>query len=374
MEVPLVDLKAQYHPLKADILQRIEQILDGMQLTLGPNVHALEVEFATFQEVDYAIGVSDGTTALQMALMACGVGQGDEVITVSQTFIATVEAIVLAGAKPVLVDVDPSTYTMDITQIEDCITDCTRAIIPVHLYGHCADMDPILRIARDRGLWVIEDACQAHGARYRGRRAGSLGHIAAYSFYCSKNLGAYGEAGMLTTDDEELANRVRLMRDHGAPRRYHHELIGMNARLDEIQAAVLRAKLPYLEAWNRRRREHAAHYKALLIGVAGIVPPVAADYAEHVYHQYVVLASQRDELVEHLHQCGIGAGIHYPIPCHLQPALEHLGYDRGDLPVTEQIADRTLSLPMYAELSPQQQEYVVDTIRDFYAGSASNRQ
>jgi dTDP-4-amino-4,6-dideoxygalactose transaminase len=372
MEVPLVDLKAQYHPLKADILKRIEQILDGMHLTLGPNVQALEDEFAAFQEVDYAIGVSDGTTALVLALMACGVGQGAEVITVSQTFIATVEAITLVGAKPVFVDVDPATYTMDVSQIKGCITASTRAIIPVHLYGHPADMDPILAVARDQGLWVIEDACQAHGARYKGRRTGSLGHIAAYSFYCSKNLGAYGEAGMVTSDDEELVSRVRLMRDHGSPRRYHHKVIGMNARLDEIQAAVLRAKLPFLEIWNSRRQEHAAHYNDLLNGVAGVVPPAAADHAEHVYHQYVVLATHRDELVEHLHRTGIGAGIHYPIPCHLQPALQHLGYDRGDLPVTEQIADKVLSLPMYAELGPEQVVYVVDTIRGFYAGSASS--
>ena len=368
MDVPLVDLKAQYQPLKADILGRIEVILDGMRLFLGPNVQALEAEFAAFHEVEHAVGMSDGTAALQLALLVCGVGPGDEVITVSHTFIATAEAIALVGAKPVFVDVDPGTYTMDVSQLELAITPRTRAIIPVHLYGQPADMDPIMDLARAHGLKVVEDACQAHGARYRGRRTGGLGHIAAYSFYFSKNLGAYGEAGMVTTSDTQLADRVRILRDHGSPERYHHEMVGMNARLDEIQAAVLRAKLPYLEAWNSQRRANAAHYTDLLSCVSEVVVPQVAAYAEHVFHLYVVQAPRRDDLVSYMKKRGIGAGIHYPVPCHLQPAFRDLGYQQGDLPVTERLAGRIVSLPMYPELTAAQQACVVAAIGEFFTG------
>jgi dTDP-4-amino-4,6-dideoxygalactose transaminase len=367
MNVPLVDLKAQYQPLKADILGRIEEILDGMWLFLGANVQALESEFAAYQEVDQAVGVSDGTTALQLALLACGVVPGDEVITASHTFIATAEAIALVGASPVFVDIDPLTYTLDPAQIEARITPRTRAIIPVHLYGQPADMDPIMDVAGAHDLKVIEDACQAHGARYKGHRTGGLGHLAAYSFYFSKNLGAYGEAGMVTTNDGALADCVRMLRDHGSSQRYHHELVGMNARLDEIQAAVLRAKLPHLDGWNEQRRANAAHYSQLLAGVEDVIAPQAAGWAEHVYHLYVVMAPRRDELLAHLKEQGIGAGIHYPIPCHLQPAFQHLGYRMGDLPVTEQIAGEILSLPMYPELTAEQRIYVVDAITSFLA-------
>jgi dTDP-4-amino-4,6-dideoxygalactose transaminase len=366
MNIPLVDLQVQYQPLKADILGRFEEILDGMQLFLGPNVQAFEKEFAAYQEVKHAVGVSDGTAALQLALIACGVGAGDEVITASHTFIATAEAIALIGAKPVFVDVDPHAYTIDVAQIEEAITSHTRAIIPVHLYGQPADMDPIMAIARQHKLWVIEDACQAHGARYKGRRTGGLGHMAAYSFYFSKNLGAYGEAGMVTTDDDELLQRVHMLRDHGSPRRYYHEMVGVNARLDEIQAAVLRAKLPHLEDWNAQRRAHAAHYTELLSGLEGVVVPETADYAEHVYHLYVVRVPGRDELKVYLQEQGIGTGIHYPIPCHLQPAFRSLGYRRGDLPVTERIAGEILSLPMYPELTAEQRVCVVSAMREFY--------
>jgi dTDP-4-amino-4,6-dideoxygalactose transaminase len=367
MDVPLVDLRAQYQPLKDDILRRVEEILDSMHLFLGPNVQAFEQEFADYHEVGHAVGVSDGTTALQLALMACGVGAGDEVITVSYTFIATAEAITLVGAKPVFVDIAPRTYTMDVGQIEGHITPRTRAIMPVHLYGQPADMDPIMEIAGRHGLWVIEDACQAHGARYKGRRTGGLGHIATYSFYFSKNLGAYGEAGMVTTNDDELAQKVRMLRDHGSPQRYHHEMVGLNGRLDEIQAAVLRAKLPYLEAWNGQRRANAAHYTELLSDVEGVVTPCTASYAEHVFHLYVVQVPRRDELMSTLREHGVGAGIHYPVPCHLQPAFRSLGYSRGDLPVTEQAAREVISLPMYPELTAEQRVYVVNAIREFYS-------
>lgn len=368
MNIPLVDLSAQYQPLKEDILARIAEILDGMHLFLGPNVQAFEQEFADYQEVRHAIGVSDGTAALQLALMACGVGAGDEVITVSYTFIATAEAITLVGARPVFVDVDPRTYTLDVKQIERCITPRTRAIIPVHLYGQPADMDPIMGIAGRHDLWVIEDACQAHGARYKKRRTGGLGHVAAYSFYFSKNLGAYGEGGIVTTNDDKLAQKVRILRDHGSPQRYYHERVGINGRLDEIQAAVLRAKLPHLKTWNDQRRANAVHYTELLSDVTGVITPYIANYAEHVFHLYVVQAPRRDELKNYLQEHGIGTGIHYPVPCHLQPAFQSLGYSPGDLPVTEQMADEVISLPMYAELTADQRTYVADAICEFYDG------
>jgi dTDP-4-amino-4,6-dideoxygalactose transaminase len=366
MNVPLVDLKAQYEPLKEQILDDIAEILDGMWLFLGENVQAFEEEFGELCEVEHAVGVSEGTTALQLALMACDVGHGDEVITVSHTFIATSEAIALTGAKPVFVDIDPETYTMDVSKIEEAITPKTRAIIPVHLYGQPADMDPIMEIAEQNDLWVIEDACQAHGAGYKGRRTGGLGHMAAYSFYFSKNLGAYGEAGMVTTNDDELAETVSMLRDHGSPEKYSHTLVGLNGRLDEIQAAVLRAKLPHLEDWNDQRRASAAHYTELLSNVEGVITPKVADYAEHVFHLYVARVPQRDELRTYLRERDIGAGIHYPTPCHLQPAFESLGYSKGDFPVTEQIVDEIISVPIYPELTAEQREYVVDTIQEFY--------
>jgi dTDP-4-amino-4,6-dideoxygalactose transaminase len=366
VNVPLVDLKAQYQPLEDDILHRIEEILEGMQLFLGPNVQALEEEFASFCEVEHAIGVSDGTTALQLALMACEVGSGDEVITTSHTFIATAEAIALTGARPVFVDIDPRTYTMDVAQIEGSITPQTRAIIPVHLYGQPADMDPIMEVAKRHGLHVIEDACQAHGARYKSRRTGGLSHMAAYSFYFSKNLGAYGEGGMVTTNDSDMAHQVRILRDHGSPKRYYHEVIGLNGRLDEIQAAILRAKLPHLENWNAQRRAHAARYADLLADIEEVTTPDIAPYAEHVFHLYVVRVAQRDDLRAYLRERNIGVGIHYPVPCHLQPAFQRLGYKSGDLPVTEKVVGEILSLPMYAELTAEQQAYVADAMREFY--------
>lgn len=366
MSVPLVDLKAQYQPLKEEILGRIEEILDGMHLFLGPNVQALEKEFAEFSDVEHAVGVSDGTTALQLALMACDVGHGDEVITVSHTFIATAESIALTGAKPVFVDVDETTYAMDVAQIDAAITPSTKAIIPVHLYGQPADMDVIMDIAEQHDLYVIEDACQAHGARYKGRRTGGLGHLAAYSFYFSKNLGAYGEGGLVTTNDDELAEKVRLLRDHGSPEKYHHTMVGLNGRLDELQAAVLRTKLPYLEGWNQKRREHAARYTELLSDSDVVVCPTAADYAEHIYHLYVVRVPRRDEAFEYLRAHDVGASIHYPIPCHLQSAFEYLGYEEGDFPVTEQVTREIISLPIYAEMTEEQQNYVVDTLLGFF--------
>ena len=356
--IPLVDLRAQYDPLKEQIQAAWGEILTSMRLFLGPNVQAFEKEFAAYCGAADAIGVSDGTTALHLALRACGIGAGDEVITVSHTFIATAEAILLAGARPVFVDIDPDTYTMDVTQIEGRITPHTRAILPVHLYGQCADMDPILEIARRHGLVVIEDACQAHGATYKGRKAGSLGTLAAFSFYFSKNLGAYGEGGMVTTNDPALAHRVRMMRDHGSEKRYYHEILGWNGRLDELQAAALRVKLPHLDNWNVRRHELAAFYNQALAG-SGLVTPFEKPGNRHIYHMYVIRSPQREALREHLNQQNIGTGIHYPVPIHLQHSFAEFGYQRGHLPVTEQVVDEILSLPMYPELTQVQVERVV---------------
>ncbi len=365
MNIPLVDLRAQYLPLKDEIMRGMEQVLDGMHLFLGANVQALEKEFAHFCETKHGVGVSDGTTALHVILRAMNIGRGDEVITVANTFIATAEAIVLAGARPVFVDIDPATCLMDVGQIESKITERTKAIIPVHLYGQIADMDPILEIAQRHGLRVIEDACQAHGATYKGRRAGSLGDAAAFSFYFSKNLGAYGEGGFITTNDDELAQRVRMIRDHGSQRRYYNDLIGWNARPDELQAVVLRAKQPHLEAWNAARRAHAARYNQQLSALPVRVP-VECPENRHVYHLYVIQTPNRDELQAYLKSQGIATGIHYPIPIHLQKAVQDLGYQAGDLPATEHVTAEILSLPMYAELKDEEIDYIAHAIETFY--------
>jgi len=357
MNIPLVDLGAQYQPLKNEILAGMEQALDGMRLFLGPNVQAFEKEFAEFCGVKHGIGVSDGTTALHVILRAMDVGTGDEVITVSHTFIASAEAIVLAGARPVFVDIDPETCLMDVRQVESRITPRTKAIMPVHLYGQTVDMDPLMELAKRHGLKVIEDACQAHGALYKGRRAGSLGDAAAFSFYFSKNLGAYGEGGFITTNDDELAYKIRMVRDHGSERRYYHDRIGWNARLDELQAVALRVKLPHLEAWNEARRDHAARYNELLSGLP-VTTPVERAGNRHVYHLYVIRVPDRDRVQAHLKGHGIASGIHYPVPVHLQKAMAYLGYRAGDLPVTERIVGEILSLPMYAELTDEQISYI----------------
>jgi dTDP-4-amino-4,6-dideoxygalactose transaminase len=365
MNVPLVDLRKQYAPLKEEILSGIEHVLEGMQLFLGENVQGLEKEFAQFCGAVHGIGVSDGTTALHIILRAMGIGPGDEVITVSHTFIATAEAIILTGAKPVFVDIDPSTYLMDVSQVEAKITPHTKAILPVHLYGQTVDMDPLREIAKRHSLQVVEDACQAHGAEYKGRKAGSLGDAAAFSFYLSKNLGAYGEGGFITTNDAELADHIRKIRDHGSGARYHHDLIGFNGRLDEIQAVVLRAKLPHLAAWNEQRREHAALYSRLLSG-SPVTGPVERIDNCHVYHLYVIRTPKRDELQGWLKSRGIFTGIHYPIPIHLQASMAFLGYQKGDLPVTEAVTADILSLPMFAELTDDQMTSVARSVKEFY--------
>lgn len=365
MNVPLVDLRKQYAPLKDQIFAGFEKALDGMQLFLGENVQQLEKEFSQFCGASYGIGVSDGTTALHIILRAMNIGPGDEVITVAHTFIATVEAILLAGATPVFVDIDPDTCLMDVSQVEAKITPRTKAVLPVHLYGQTVDMDPLLEVAARYGLRVVEDACQAHGAEYKGRKAGSLADAAGFSFYFSKNLGAYGEGGFITTNDSDLALKMRMIRDHGSGARYHHDMLGLNGRLDELQAVVLRVKLPHLEDWNGQRRTHANLYGKLL-SAAPVVTPIAHSNNFHVYHLYVIKTPQRDELQAWLKSQNIFTGIHYPIPLHLQKSMEFLGYQKGDLPATEQAATQILSLPMYADLENDQIEYVAAAVKNFF--------
>jgi dTDP-4-amino-4,6-dideoxygalactose transaminase len=363
-QIPLVDLKVTFEPLKGQIFKAWEEALGSMRLFLGPNVTAFEQEFAAYCGVKHAIGVSDGTNAVHLALRACGVGPGDEVITVSYTFIATTEAILLAGATPVFVDIDPLTCNMDINQVESRITPKTRAILPVHLYGQCADIDPLMEIANKHNLYVIEDACQAHGAEYKGHKAGSLGHIAAFSFYFTKNLGAYGEGGIVTTNYDALNKKVRLLRDHGSEKRYYHEFLGWNARLDELQAAVLRIKLPHLDEWNGQRRAAAAQYSKALEPL-GLILPYEAPYNRHVYHLYVIRCPYRDSLRQFLTDHGVGTGIHYPVPNHLQNSFKEFGYTLGNLPVTEAISNEIISLPMYAGLTSDQVERVTWLVQSF---------
>ncbi|MGI9146848.1 MAG: DegT/DnrJ/EryC1/StrS family aminotransferase [Chloroflexota bacterium] len=361
MRVPLVDLAAQFQPIKHEVMRAIEDVLGDMHLFLGPNTHAFEEEFAAYCGVPFCVAVANGTDALHLALRAAGVGQGDEVITVAHTFFATTEAIVMAGATPVYVDIDPRTFTMDVSQIEARITPRTKAIMPVHLYGQMADMDPIMDIAARYDLVVVEDAAQAHGAEYTGRRAGSIGQLGAFSFYYSKNLGAYGESGAVVTSDPELARRLRLYRDHGSEQRYHHLEFGFNSRMDEIQAAVLRIKLRHLESWNVQRRQHAAVYDRLLANT-NVALPATAPGRTHIYYVYVVRSADRDGLQQALAEHDIGTAIHFPIPNHLQAASRRLGYHETDLPHTEQAAREVLSIPMYPELTGDQLEWIAACI------------
>jgi dTDP-4-amino-4,6-dideoxygalactose transaminase len=360
--VPFIDLKAQYNKIADEIDDAIKGVVSQTGFILGPEVKQLEAEFAAYCDVEHAVGVSSGTAALELALHAFGVGPGDEVITAANTFIATAFAITYTGATPVLVDIDPDTYTMDITKFEAAITPKTKAVIPVHLYGQPADMDPLLEIATHHNLIIMEDACQAHGARYKGKRVGSLGHAAAFSFYPAKNLGAFGDAGIVVTNDESIAQTIRTLRDVGQKEKYHHTLKGYNHRLDALQAEVLRVKLKYLDEWNADRRAIAHQYNQHFIN-SGVIPPLNADYAEHVYHLYVIRVPNRDELREHLTEQKIFTGIHYPIPIHFQPAYKDLEYKFGDFPITEVYADQIISLPMYPELPREWIGYVADTIK-----------
>ena len=366
-EIPLVDLKAQYKTIREEVRAAIDEVLEGMQLTIGPNVQAFDAEFAAFCGVKHAIGVGSGTDALQLVIRALGISAGDEVITVSHTFFATVEAVLYSGARPVLVDVDERTFNLDLAAAEQAITPRTKAIMPVHLYGRTVDLQPLLALAKDRGLQLIEDACQAHGATLDGGgKAGSAGSAAAFSFYCSKNLGAYGEAGSITTNDDALAAELRSLREHGQSTRYYPPVVGYNARLDELQAAILRIKLRKLPAWNARRQAIARHYNERLAG-SGVILPELPEGGRHVFHVYAIRVpgGKRDALKQHLAERGIGTGVHYPVPVHLQEASAFLGYRPGDFPVTERLAGEVLSLPMYAELGDAQVETVADAIREF---------
>ena len=363
MKVPFVELKAQAAGLKEEVLDSISRIIDRTDFILGPEVESFEAAFAEFCGCGFGVGVNSGTSAIHLALLAVGVGPGDEVVTVPNTFIATAEAISLAGAKPVLVDVDPVTFNMDPSSLEAAITDATKAIVPVHLYGQTADMDPILELARDRGLAVVEDACQAHGAAYKGSPAGSLGNAGCFSFYPTKNLGAFGEGGIVVTNNEETAQRMKWFRDHGQCAKHDHGLKGFNYRMEAIQGAVLGIKLGHLDGWNETRRAAAAQYGLLLDG-CGLELPREVDGRRHVYHLYVVLAKDRDGLMSHLADKGIGSAVHYPVPIHLQESYRDLGYGPGSFPVAERLVGEILSLPMFPEMEVASQEAVALAVRE----------
>jgi dTDP-4-amino-4,6-dideoxygalactose transaminase len=366
LPVPFVDLQAQYRTIKTEVDAAIQRVLDTSAFILGREVEEFECEFAEYVGARECVGVSNGTAAIQLALAACGIGQGQEVIVPANTFFATAEAVSTAGAAPVFVDCDADSYTIDADKIESAINERTRAIIPVHLYGQAADLDPIFEIAERHNLVVIEDAAQAHGALYKGRRVGALARAGCFSFYPGKNLGAYGEGGAVVTDDAEVARRVRLLRDHGSERKYRHEIVGYNFRLEGIQGAVLSVKLKHLDRWNEQRRAHAARYRELLAPLdssGALTLPREMPYAEHVYHLFVVQTDKRDEMRKHLDDAGVQTGIHYPVPVHLQPAYAALGHREGDFPEAESQARRVLSLPMFAELTGEQIEYVAETIK-----------
>jgi len=371
VQVPFLDLKAHHQPLKQEFLEAIEQVIDANAFAGGPVVAQFEEEFAAYSGTRFALGVGNGTDALWFALLALGVGPGDEVISAPMTFMATAEAISYCGATPVFVDIDPQTYALNPALVEQAITAKTKAIIPVHLFGQTADMDPILEIARRRGLRVVEDACQAHGAEYKGRPAGSLADAGCFSFYPGKNLGAFGEAGAIVTNDPALRDRMQMLRDHGQSKKYHHAVVGWNGRMDGIQAAVLRIKLKHLNKNNDLRRDHANFYNAQLADVKEMVKPVAASYAKHVYHVYALRVANRDRFMAEISRRGVSCGIHYPIPVHLQEAYRLLGFQAGSFPVAERCAQEFVSLPMFPELTVDQRAFVVQEIRAFLRAEKS---
>ena len=364
LEIPRVDLTAQWESLRPELDLAIERVLANGHYILGPEVEAFEAEFAAYCGAASCVATGSGTDALRLALIAYGIGPGEEVVTVSHTAVPTVAAVRSAGATPVLVDVDPYTYTMDPDRAASAVRAATRALLPVHLYGQCADMDPLRRLAERHGLRLVEDACQAHGATCRGVRAGSIGDAGCFSFYPTKNLGAYGDGGAVVTDDERLAERVRTLRNHGLTHDYVHESAAGNSRLDELQAAILRVKLAHLDDWNERRRVLAAAYAELLRDLPLALPRVA-DWGEHVFHLYVIRSPQRDELLSHLRENGVGAGIHYPIPAHRQPAFSDLP-SGSSLAETDRATAELLSLPMYPELREDDLAHVAELIRAFF--------
>jgi dTDP-4-amino-4,6-dideoxygalactose transaminase len=364
--VPFVDLGAQLKEIRSEIDDAISTVLSRSDYILGDSVHLFEEEYADYCQTSFAVGVDSGTSGLELALAAFGVGEGDEVITVANTFIATALAISHVGASPVLVDTEPNGYGLDASQVERAISAATKAIVPVHLYGYPVDVEPLMDLAESRGLVVIEDASQAHGARIRGRRVGSVGHAGVFSLYPAKNLGAFGDAGVIVTDNPEIDAALRLARNYGSPVKYYHQSKGHNRRLDTLQAAILRVKLRYLDSWNEARRARAASYDALLARSTVVTPPpVPSDDQEAVYHVYVIRSPSRDGLQRHLAGAGVSTVIHYPVPIHLQPAYEDLGHSVGDFPVAERYAREVLSLPMYPELTHAAIEHVVESIETY---------
>jgi dTDP-4-amino-4,6-dideoxygalactose transaminase len=360
--IPFLDLKTQYRSIRAEILEAVTASLDSGAYILGPEVKAFEETFASYSQAAHAIGVSNGTAALQLSLEAAGVTAGDEVITVAHTFVATVAAIMYLGAKPVLVDIDADSYTLDPAGLEAAITKRTKAIMPVHLYGQPADMDPILEIARRHDLIVVEDAAQAHGAEYKGQRCGSLGDMAGFSFYPGKNLGAYGEGGAITTSDDGFARKLRMLRDWGQETKYHHELLGHNARLEGIQGAILRVKMRHIEAWTEQRRSIAARYEGHLGGLANVRIPKTYPDRRHVFHIYAVRVRDRDGFMRSMADEGVGTAIHYPFAVHTLEGYRSLGYVAGDFPVAEQVAAEVVSIPMFPEMTDEMVEAVIAAV------------
>lgn len=368
IKVPFLDLKSQHAPIRLELNDAIQEVIDESAFAGGPFVAQFEADFAAYCACSHAVGVGSGTEALWLCLLALGVGPGDEVITVPNTFMATAEAITYCGARPVFAEVDERTYTMDPIALEKAVTARTKAIIPVHLFGQPADMDPILEVARKHGLFVIEDACQAHGAEYKGRKVGTVADAACFSFYPGKNLGAFGEAGAVVTCNAELEEKVRVLRDHGQVRKYYHSMVGWNCRMDGIQAAVLRVKLRHLERWTELRQSHAAQYARGFNGTDELVAPAQAAWVRHVYHIYAIRVKNRDRVMRLLAEQGVGSGVHYPIPVHLQEAYRGLGYRRGSFPIAERCATEFVSLPMFPELTPAQIERVIEAVKEAIEG------
>lgn len=368
MKVPMLDLSEQYQELRTEVIDVLDQVMGSSRFILGDNVKKLEEDVAKYSNVAYGIGCGNGSDAIHIALQAMGVGPGDEVITTAFTFFATGGAIVRAGAKPVYVDIDPLTFNIDPEKIEAAITENTKAIIPVHLYGQMADMERISEIAKKHNLGVVEDAAQAIGAKHNGKTVGELGSAATYSFFPTKNLGAYGDGGMIVTDNADIAEKSRVIRVHGSKPKYYHHVLGYNSRLDELQAAVLNVKFPHLDRWSDLRREKASTYTSLLKEKLGdlVVTPVEKEGNHHVFHQYTLRVENRDELQNYLKEQGVATMVYYPLPLHVQPVFADLGYKEGDLPETEKAAKEAISLPMFPELKTEQQEYVVAKIAEFY--------
>lgn len=367
MKVSSLDLKRQYESIREEINKAVLEVVASQSFVLGPFVESFEDSIAQFCCIRHAVGVSSGTDAILLALMACGVKNGDEVITTPFTFFATAGSIARLGAVPVFVDIDPSTYNIDGSKISTAINKKTKAILPVHLYGQCANMDAILEIARANGLMVIEDAAQAIGAVYKGRNAGSLGHVGCFSFYPTKNLGGYGDGGLVTTNDDKLAEFIKILRVHGSKTKYYHSYIGINGRLDAIQAAVLSVKLKYLNSWSEKRRLIAAYYYECLKGLPIRLPEIES-HNVHIFHQYVIATPKRDALMKYLERQGIETAIYYPVPLHLQKCFEYLGYKCGDLPESERASLETLALPIFPEITQKEQDYVISHIKKFISG------